>query len=333
MRLTDLPRTLADVRPEVAWPAALQRTLDLALARDAADRYQSAAQFGREFAAACAELPDTAGTDAGTVVLGAADLPATRVARPGGATAAAAGMRGGTRVATPAQAPAATPNTRSRGPLIGGGIGAVVVIAGLFWKLGAGGGAPAAAPTDSTAAPTTTVVPTVETRTTPPTGDVQLYARSGTEVPSADAVAPRTAPAATNPRTTPGARPATPTTGGGTASSTPSTSPSTTPPTAPPTAEPAAPDASAQLSTLLREAQGGAGARVLRELAAMQPRLSGQALAESYYVQMIAYTSLEDQDGVCAAAKQVIARHETAARVQLARRASDLLQCGGEATR
>ena len=325
MRLTDLPRTLAEVRPEVAWPAALQRTLDLALARDAADRYQSAAQFGREFAAACAELPDTAAAEAGTVVLGAADLPATRVARPGGATAAAAGVRGGTRAATPPQAPAATSGARSRGPLIGGGIGAVVIIAGLFWKLGAGGGAPAAAPTDSTAAPTTTVVPTVETRTTPPNGDVQLYARGGTEVPSADAVAPRTAPAATNPRTTPGARPATPTTGGATAP--------TTAPTTPPAAEPAAPDATAQLSTLLRDAQGGAGARVLRELAAMQPRLSGQALAESYYVQMIAYTSLEDQDGVCAAAKQVIARHETAARVQLARRASDLMQCGGEATR
>lgn len=322
MRLTDLPRTLAEVRPEVAWPAALQRTLDLALARDAADRYQSAAQFGREFAAACAELPDTAAAEAGTVVLGAADLPATRVARPGGATAAAAGVRGGTRAATPPQAPAATSGARSRGPLIGGGIGAVVIIAGLFWKLGASGGAPAAAPTDSTTAPNTSGVPTVETRTATPTGDVQLYARSGTEVPSADAAAPRTAPAATNPRTTPGARPATPTTGGATA-----------PTTAPATAEPPAPDATAQLSTLLREAQGGAGARVLRELAAMQPRLSGQALAESYYVQMIAYTSLEDQDGVCAAAKQVIARHETAARVQLARRASDLMQCGGEATR
>ncbi|MFM8567919.1 MAG: serine/threonine-protein kinase, partial [Gemmatimonadota bacterium] len=96
-------------------------------------------------------------------------------------------------------------------------------------------------------------------------------------------------------------------------------------------AEPSAAELAARLPTLLREAQGGNGARVLRDLAALQPRLSGQPLAESYYVQMIAYTSLEDQDGVCAAAKQVIARHETSARVQLARRAADLMQCGGGA--
>ena len=47
-RLTSKPRTLADVRPDREWPAALQATLDRALAPDPADRYASAADFGRD---------------------------------------------------------------------------------------------------------------------------------------------------------------------------------------------------------------------------------------------------------------------------------------------
>jgi serine/threonine-protein kinase len=301
MRLTDVPRTLAEVRPEVAWPAALQATLDLALARDAADRYQSAAQFGREFAAACAALPEAPSAEAGTMILGASDVPATRVARPGGATAAAAGVRGETRAAAPAAPSTATTtaSARSRGPLIGGGIGAVVLVAGLVWTLGSSGSgsratpadsigiAPAAIPAAAGAAPTTTGEP------------VQLYTKPVDGAPTVPSV-PASAPQATPPTTTP--------------------------------AEPTGAELAARLPALLREAQGGNGARVLRDIAALQPRLTGQPLAESYYVQMIAYTSLEDQEGVCAAAKQVVARHETPARVQLARRASDLMQCDGGAT-
>ncbi|MBX7119792.1 MAG: protein kinase, partial [Gemmatimonadaceae bacterium] len=72
MRLTDQPKTLAELRPDVAWPAELQATLDRALARDAAERYASAAQFGREFAAAVQGMPSTAATEAKTQVIGAA---------------------------------------------------------------------------------------------------------------------------------------------------------------------------------------------------------------------------------------------------------------------
>ena len=48
MRLTDRPRPLSQMKPDVNWPEALQAVLDKALERDAADRYQSASEFGRE---------------------------------------------------------------------------------------------------------------------------------------------------------------------------------------------------------------------------------------------------------------------------------------------
>ncbi|HEY2377636.1 MAG TPA: serine/threonine-protein kinase [Gemmatimonadaceae bacterium] len=47
-RLTSRPNTLAEVRPDVAWPAGLQQALDRAIAPEAADRYDSVADFGRE---------------------------------------------------------------------------------------------------------------------------------------------------------------------------------------------------------------------------------------------------------------------------------------------
>jgi len=50
-RLTDEPATLADVRPELRFPPGLQGTLDTALARNPADRYQSTAKFANDVAA------------------------------------------------------------------------------------------------------------------------------------------------------------------------------------------------------------------------------------------------------------------------------------------
>lgn len=323
MRLTDVPRTLAAVRPDVAWPAELQRTLDLALARDAADRYQSAAQFGREFAAAVADMPATADTEAGTMVVSAPSLPATRVAKPGGATAAAASAEA-SRGPTAASAP--SPATKSRTPLIAGGVATALLAAGLVWKLGVAGG-PAATPADSSGTVAPPGGPAAAVGTAPQGPDVQLYAKTGGDLPSTEAVTTRsvapTSPAAavpTNARGTTGtARPTTPST---TASTTPGTAPAS-----------ATVDISAQLTTLLRDAQNGGASRVLRELATLQPSLSGTQLGESYYVQMIAYTDLEDQAGVCRAAKQVIATHTVQSRISLAQRAAQLMQCDGEDTR
>jgi serine/threonine-protein kinase len=47
-RLTSRARSLSEVRPEVAWPEALQRTLDRALAPEVGERFDSVGEFGRE---------------------------------------------------------------------------------------------------------------------------------------------------------------------------------------------------------------------------------------------------------------------------------------------
>src|SRR3982751_5240554 len=48
MRLTDRPRKLSEMRPDVAWPAEVQQTMDRALERDASKRYRTATEFGRD---------------------------------------------------------------------------------------------------------------------------------------------------------------------------------------------------------------------------------------------------------------------------------------------
>ena len=78
MRLTDRPRSLAEMKPGVAWPARLQAVMDRALAREASGRFADAAEFGRAFAAAIDEMPDAALAAASTSVM-TAPLPATRV--------------------------------------------------------------------------------------------------------------------------------------------------------------------------------------------------------------------------------------------------------------
>ncbi|RFC41387.1 MAG: Serine/threonine protein kinase, partial [Verrucomicrobia bacterium] len=144
MRLTDFPKTLAEIKPDVEWPAELQLVMDRALARDADDRYQKAADFGREMAKAVEHMPASVAAGEGTMVMGAAGaaaVPATRVTGP----------KGGTRpIDAAASVPAATASAaKSAVPMI---IGAVVVLAavggGIFVMKGSGAkalDAPAAA--------------------------------------------------------------------------------------------------------------------------------------------------------------------------------------------
>jgi len=77
-RLTDDPVTLAAARPDARFPRGLQETLDTALTRTAADRYQSAAKFGDDVAAVvgverrvgpAAPLPTTRGDAEGKTQL------------------------------------------------------------------------------------------------------------------------------------------------------------------------------------------------------------------------------------------------------------------------
>src|SRR5205085_4711407 len=46
-RLADPPRSLAELRPEIAWPASAQQVLSKALETDPDKRYQKVEEFGR----------------------------------------------------------------------------------------------------------------------------------------------------------------------------------------------------------------------------------------------------------------------------------------------
>ena len=81
-RLTDRPRTLAQVRPEIPWPPQLQGVFDRALMMEAADRYASAPEFAAAFTAAAG---DAGNLDAGamTVLVAAPPAPVRRPATSG----------------------------------------------------------------------------------------------------------------------------------------------------------------------------------------------------------------------------------------------------------
>jgi hypothetical protein len=76
MRLTDRPKTLADMRPQVSWPSDVQQVMDKALERDVAQRYQTATEFVRDLYRAIERMPDVVAADAGTQLL---QVPPTRV--------------------------------------------------------------------------------------------------------------------------------------------------------------------------------------------------------------------------------------------------------------
>ena len=106
MRLTERPRKLSEMRPDVGWTPELQAVLDRALERDAAARYAKAADFGRDFARAVEEmlnprLAKTAPLDA---------VPQTRVRD---------------------VAPSAMPVSRRRNTRLIAGAGAVTLVAAL----------------------------------------------------------------------------------------------------------------------------------------------------------------------------------------------------------
>src|SRR5688572_4599076 len=58
-RLTQPPRRLSLVKPDVPWPDSLQKVFDKALSADPAQRYSDVLEFAREFTTAVTELPVT----------------------------------------------------------------------------------------------------------------------------------------------------------------------------------------------------------------------------------------------------------------------------------
>lgn len=319
MRLTDKPRSLADVRPDVSWPAALQATLDRALARDTDDRYTSAAAFGREFAAAIAEMPMTQAVEAGTMVMNAAaagkqNVPETRV-NPTRPSAKTLPMDVPAEARKPAARPAAAPvpAAGSKVPMmagVGGGL-AVVVGVGLYLS-GMFNGAKPVDPSGTggdTARQVAQVPPVVKT-------DSGAQTQPGGN-PTSTQTQPLTAPGTAMPNTTPGTTPGTkaPTTPGN-ATKAPAPVPNTTPPATPTTS------AAAELEKWLNEAQQPNATRstlrrIVADVEALRPSLRGLMLAESWYVEMIARGASEDT-GACAAARKVKELHTDPTRLTAA---------------
>jgi len=172
MRLTDKPKPLAEMKPEMSWPAEVQAVMDKALERDVNQRYQQATQFGLALWNAVDRMPETQAMEVGTMVMG--QIPPTRVS-----TAADSGSSAPPGApAGPVTHGAADSKKSNKVPMM---VGAAVVVAGIGFaamKLGGGGSTaqPQSSPpvADSSAsatkqagAPTTPAAPAA-TKSAPP---------------------------------------------------------------------------------------------------------------------------------------------------------------------
>jgi serine/threonine protein kinase len=330
MRLTDKPRTLAETAPGTSWPAELQATMDKALQRDATVRYQSAAQFGREFAAAISAMPATQAMEAGTAVMSAPaaagrEVPKTRVRESQQRTvpveAASIPER---KPSAPRPAPVAEKG-KSKMPMILGGSGALVAAAVAAFMIMNKPETPAGNGPVDPAAGTQTAAPPG------PTGDTTRFNNPNVTPPSSTTGNPD--PGAAN---NPGTKTATP--------NNPPTGNATDPRPPRGTNPPANRDSSdgADEETSLGRSPADIAARVTairdslengsisdagaREIMGRMQRvrnnrrnpLGAAQKAETWYVEMMAAVQLENDQAACRAARQVIALHPNEQRRGLA---------------
>jgi len=132
-RLTDNPKQLVEMKPDVAWPAAVQAVMDKALERDASARYASASEFGRALYKAVEAMPESAMTNAFTAVMGRVSTPKAPAAlgAPPGAGATKPVPATKVNPATPAKPVPAIEAPKSRMPMLAGIAALVVAIAGV----------------------------------------------------------------------------------------------------------------------------------------------------------------------------------------------------------
>jgi serine/threonine protein kinase len=130
-RLTDDPKRLDEMKPDVAWPSSVQLVMDKALARDAVDRYQSANQFGSDLHKAVHGMGDTPHQ---TTIMRAslshkASTPSSNAAVPGSPAAKTKPIPA-TAVNKASKAVDVVPEpSRNRTPMLGGIAALVVVLA------------------------------------------------------------------------------------------------------------------------------------------------------------------------------------------------------------
>lgn len=182
MRLTDRPRSLAEMKPEVKWPAQLQAVMDRALSRDAATRYTSAAEFGHDFAKAIERMPQTIATEGGTSIINTPSMPQTAIAP------------APTHITGATTAKAVQPRPKSRGPVMIGGAAVAVGALIVFGVLRANGPAGTASPpVTTTALPNGAAGGTTAAKAagdSVPSTTARALGQKAAPVPRADALSP-----------------------------------------------------------------------------------------------------------------------------------------------
>jgi serine/threonine-protein kinase len=274
-RLIEQPKTLAEMKPDVAWPVEVQQVMDKALARDANERYQSAAQFGRELWAACESMPASQAAEAGTQVLSApasaaAGVPKTRVATPaeGGKTVAAPAAKGAPAAAASAPVAVKKSNTTMIAAAV---IGIAVLGGGGYVMLGGKGG------------------------DTPPASDSTAMVQGPTGQPQP--TAPSTTPATQQGGVTELKTPVNPAGGGN------RTQGGTAQPPAAPSAAPADGGASALVQKWLPRADEnlttGQARTMIAELEPRLDELKGAELADALFAVSMAYLKTDNDGDAC----------------------------------
>jgi eukaryotic-like serine/threonine-protein kinase len=202
LRLTDQPKRLLEMKSDVAWPADVQAVMDKALAREAAERYQTASEFGKALYSAVAAMPESKMTNAFTSVMGRMSTPKRPApvipgSGPGRMSAGATKPMPATRVnqATPAEPPAPVRAEKSKVPMFGGIAAGIAVLAvGGYFAMNAGK-KDASASNGNVAAPVQSSAPAVPPVAAPLDIDVALDSiakltdlRTGTAAQAIDAL-------------------------------------------------------------------------------------------------------------------------------------------------
>jgi len=308
MRLTDKPKSLADMKPDRQWSTELQSVMNKALARDANDRYQTAPEFGRDMARAVEKMPATVVADMGTMVINAsaAAVPATRVASPAekSSPAAAADAAGGTAAKKSGLIPA----------VIGGGVLVVGAIA-FFAMKGSGPKveSPSAAPTAVVDSKTVVVGSTGPGSTAGTAGTAGTTAPSGTVAPArgGDSKASPTGPTQSMSKDIKTGTPKTADRKTGASGGSTGAAGTAAAPPAPPASTSASPDVLYDRVYAKSASKEDAKAVVGLLNASYLENLKGTSLGTAYTAQALAYSLLGRDTEACTAAKRAQAAGAT----------------------
>jgi serine/threonine-protein kinase len=115
-RLTERPRTLAEIKDDVEWPAELQTVMNRALASQPQERYEHASKFGRDLVRAVASMPQSALSSSGTLDMPVPHLGTRLVERPVAPVAAPKPAAASAAAPAPAARSEAAPVPATRAP-------------------------------------------------------------------------------------------------------------------------------------------------------------------------------------------------------------------------